>query len=531
MIISFNEKFKLRTVLFLITICMLMLLCIIRIMSICSNSKTADNTKNSVVVELCESRGEILDCNGKKLTSCTEKYANIFLPCEQAVIKFAKEANDSEKEPGLKKLKNNNVAILVRDYKIDCFGVYCYKIYDRYENLYGLEHLIGYYDSTKHGIVGLEKSFDSLLYSKNYESVSFTTNARGEFLLGETPEYHKEINSNALYLTVDRDIQSVCLKAAEDIKKGAVVVVEAENGKIRGIVSKPSYSIKKLDSYIKRSDSPLINRALTAFSVGSVYKPLIAAGLLENGKGGYNCNCAGYSTIDGIRFNCNNHSGHGSMNLKNAIARSCNTYFYNAARQVPPTVFTGLASCFCFGRSLEPAKGIFSEPGSVPSAKSLNSASAVANYAIGQGNILLSPLVMSNLYCSIVNEGFYYSPTLVEGVYENNKFQKAEKGAKSAVLSKATAAVLEEYLIYTVENGTGKEAMPEKYGAGGKTATAQTGQLSENGEKLNTWFCGFFPAEKPKYVVIVLTEEGISGSKDSAPIFKKIADGINSLKK
>ena len=75
------------------------------------------------------------------------------------------------------------------------------------------------------------------------------------------------------------------------------------------------------------------------------------------------------------------------------------------------------------------------------------------------------------------------------------------------------------------------EAMPEKYGAGGKTATAQTGQLSENGEKLNTWFCGFFPAEKPKYVVIVLTEEGISGSKDSAPIFKKIADGINSLKK
>jgi len=83
--------------------------------------------------------------------------------------------------------------------------------------------------------------------------------------------------------------------------------------------------------------------------------------------------------------------------------------------------------------------------------------------------------------------------------------------------------------VNAVSNGTGKNALPQEGGAGGKTATAQTGRYDNKKEILNAWFCGFFPEKEPKYSVVVLAEDADSGSANSAPIFKKIADEINKI--
>ncbi|MBR6736250.1 MAG: stage V sporulation protein D, partial [Oscillospiraceae bacterium] len=98
------------------------------------------------------------------------------------------------------------------------------------------------------------------------------------------------------------------------------------------------------------------------------------------------------------------------------------------------------------------------------------------------------------------------------------------------VFSAGSASTVREMMISVVKNGSGKEAAPQKGGAGGKTASAQTGQYDENGaEIVHAWFAGFYPENEPRYTIVVFVEGGDSGSEAACPVFKKIADGICEL--
>ena len=93
-----------------------------------------------------------------------------------------------------------------------------------------------------------------------------------------------------------------------------------------------------------------------------------------------------------------------------------------------------------------------------------------------------------------------------------------------------SCASVKKMMVNVVENRSGKNAKPEKGSAGGKTASAQTGQFDKNGnEIIHAWFIGFYPAENPEYAVAVLAEGMDSGGDHAAPIFKKICDGIEML--
>ena len=84
-------------------------------------------------------------------------------------------------------------------------------------------------------------------------------------------------------------------------------------------------------------------------------------------------------------------------------------------------------------------------------------------------------------------------------------------------------------MVSTVENGTGKSARPEAGGAGGKTASAETGMREDGEQVVHGWFAGFYPAEQPQYAIVVLVENGRSGSQSAAPVFRQIADEIAGL--
>ncbi len=527
---NFLSVFKIRIAFCIIGICSLMFLCIVRIIAICGDERVASSQANTVTLEIENTRGVIFDCNGNQLTEIKESYAVVFLPCDQALVRFVQLTSGEERKLGLTRLRNKKPAIIKREKSIKGIGIFSYKIYDRHLADLSLEHLVGYTDGTNNGVAGLEKTYNHILTPKKGTQVSFAVTAGGDFLIGSEPEITSQKTTGSLRLTVDKNIQTICSNAAKKLQKGAILVTEVKTGKIKAMVSRPGFDIDNISASVSDEDSPFLNRALSAYSVGSVFKPLIAASLLETGLGGFCHKCGGYSDILGIRFYCNNRKGHGNLSLKQALSQSCNTYFYNGAAKVSPAVLYDLAVSFGFSNKIELANGICADAGSLTTLEQLvRSKAAIANFAIGQGNIALSPLVLCNLYSAIANEGVYYTPTIIEEYVNDNKTVLAEGGAKNTVLNKQTANILKEYLISAVENGTGKAAKPKNMRAGGKTATAQTGQYSGNVEKLNAWFCGFFPADEPKYVVVVLAEGARAGGADCGPIFKEVAEKISEI--
>ena len=96
-------------------------------------------------------------------------------------------------------------------------------------------------------------------------------------------------------------------------------------------------------------------------------------------------------------------------------------------------------------------------------------------------------------------------------------------------MKESTAQLLREYLSSVIEEGTGTSAKPQTVSAAGKTATAQTGKFLNGVEICEGWFCGFFPADKPKYTVIVFSENTAEQTESCGEVFAKIADGITEL--
>ena len=136
---------------------------------------------------------------------------------------------------------------------------------------------------------------------------------------------------------------------------------------------------------------------------------------------------------------------------------------------------------------------------------------------------------MLTLYSAITNGGNYYIPSIVEGTVKDGKITKYDIGSPTKVMNEKTAQILKDCLKSVVEEGTGVLAKPKTVSAAGKTATAQTGKFENGSEICSTWFCGFFPFEKPKYTVIVFCENSQKQTKPCAEIFAQIADKITSL--
>jgi len=101
------------------------------------------------------------------------------------------------------------------------------------------------------------------------------------------------------------------------------------------------------------------------------------------------------------------------------------------------------------------------------------------------------------------------------------------KPAKQQVMKVETSRALQSLLTEVVETGTGKTAAINESTVAGKTATSQTGRMDEHGKEiLNTWFAGYFPADHPKWAIVVLGEEGASGAQSAAPVFREICEGV-----
>lgn len=156
---------------------------------------------------------------------------------------------------------------------------------------------------------------------------------------------------------------------------------------------------------------------------------------------------------------------------------------------------------------------------------------AMGNAAIGQKGVMLSPLQICSLVASIADDGCWRSPQLVKYFVDGKgKRTVITPEPKQRLFSRETSKNMRILMESVINEGTGKNAAMLEMPVAGKTGTSQSGRISIDGEEiLDTWFAGYFPANNPRWAIVVLVEQGKSGAEDAAPVFKEISQGMLNL--
>ncbi len=528
----YKKSFALRAVVCFFIIMALMLSCVLRVFTVTTKNYNQIQTKQSrYVIEVSKLRGTIYDCNMVPITNSDKQIVAAVTPNSKAIRMISGVLNDDALYSALETLKNNMPVVCNVDKDIICEGIATTTVYKRYGNNYVARHILGYTDATGHGVSGIELAYDDVLYSNKKVTAVFTGNGKGNVLKGIAPEFENDVSQtlNGVVTTLDINIQNIVENAGSKLNSGCIVVSEVGSNKIKAMVSEPQFDIQNISNFLNAPNSPMLNRALCCFNVGSVFKPCVAATALENGCSNFSFNCTGATKIIDRMFRCHNLSGHGNMVLKTALAQSCNCFFYNLAINLGRESIYKTAAKLSLASKIKLADNIYTAVGVLPKTDSLKNDGALANLSIGQGNLMASPVAMLNLYQAIADNGCYYMPSVVEKVLKDGKQINYDIGSKTQVMSDDTATKLRDYLQEVITDGTGTDAQPTRTSAAGKTATAQTGRYYQNGQEItNSWFCGFFPADEPQYVIIVLSDTKTSVS--TASIFAEIADKIAEYK-
>lgn len=413
------------------------------------------------------------------------------------------------------------------------------------------------------GKTGVERTYESFLKGEKGEQ-KLEVNASGDPL--KILSTKDPIPGHNLVLTIDKDIQEVTEKALVDAisvahkqkypnaDAGAAVVVDPKTGEILAMASYPTYDPRLFVGGIsskdwkrvtsKESNYPLNNRAITcSYPPGSTFKVVTAiagfAGKLVGPKDRFHCSGKWIGMGKKWAKYCWRRSGHGYVNLDPAVVQSCDVYFYEIGYRLYKSGQEQLqewARKFGIG-ALTEIDLPFETSGRVPDKewkKQWNKNNPeyqtwmpgdTVNLAIGQGDLLTTPLQMANIYSVIANGGTLYRPTVAEKLLTSegrtsHKFQP--KPLRDLELDPVMVETLKQDLEQVCQRGTAAGAFsgfPKR--VAGKTGTSQV-----RGKDDFAWFACYAPAEDPQYVVVVMVEEGGHGGSVAAPAARQILSRI-----
>lgn len=521
---------------FMMTLSLMVMVARIYYLGAAPELSSAADMQSSYALELGRSRGIFYDINMQRLTDTTKVNALAVMPTQEAAGALMAAAPFAERPRLAEQLRGMTPFVMRTSAPVYAKGVENFTLTQRYADDQIAAHLIGYTQEGSGGVAGLEQALnDKLTEQGGRLMLRCFTDALRRPMEGHPPEFSDQGYSSGagVVLTLDADIQRIAENAARSIEKGCVVVMEVQTGDLKAMVSRPNYNPNRVADYLTSPAAPLINRALYDYAVGSSFKMLVVATALEQGiPSGYTYDCQGYVEIEGQRFHCHNRSGHGVLDMWGALQRSCNPYFVNLAQKCGPQTLVFKAQQIGFGAPVVLAEGYQSRPGVLPTPQSLSLPGQAANFSFGQGNFSATPLHVAAMVATLAGGGRTVSPRLVVGYTDDGQSvsEYLPVYATSRLVSPEVAGRVKDMLVAVVNHGSGRAAMPQQGGAGGKTASAQTGIYDEEGEEIiHAWFAGFFPADRPRYVVVVLNEGGDSGTDNACPIFKEIADQTNAL--
>jgi len=495
--------------------------------------KPVSASHGSFTLEMINDRAYIYDCRFIPLTNSTPRYSAAVLPLPDNLPLLEQYYPSSDLSRLLADRKPILLPIDTAD--TDLRGVQVYRGKNRYSENQPAVHVIGSLgDGMTVGESGIEKALDQYLtQNSTVIKARYRADALGRAFDDGAPETLtlNPDNPAGAVLTIDLRLQNIAENALKKLNCGAVVIMDVRSGDLKAVASYPEFDPNDLSASLDAELSPFLNRAFSAYSVGSTFKLVTAAAALESGiPVTFEHTCCGSITVGDVKFNCQYLSGHGSLEMERALAVSCNPYFISLGSEVGGDKIAELASLIGFGCADTLWENYSTAPGNLPSNRTLALPAGTANFAFGQGELLATPLQICKLICVIANGGFTVAPRLIDGFTEDGitLCDTAPRYSPNRVISAETAETLRQYMINAVENGSGRNAAPEHLGAGGKTASAQTGQYIDGDEKIEGWFAGFYPADEPQFAIVVLAEGAGSGAVAAAPVFKEIADGIYS---
>jgi len=384
------------------------------------------------------------------------------------------------------------------------------------------------------GKKGIEKSLDAYLRGrKGYKFLKVDAlgrtieEIRTEKVQPPTPGYD-------LYLTIDARLQEYADSLLGD-RVGAIVAIDTRNGEVITMVSKPNYDLNwfsetvdadRWKKLIADTLHPLYDRSCqSSYPPGSTYKLITAIAALNEGiiTPNWTVFDPGYFRIGRKILRCWKPDGHGKQNLYQAIKNSCNVYFYKLGLKIGIDLWEKYSKLFLFGQKT----GIelnSENPGLVPSRDYYNrvygegkwTRGMLANLAIGQGELLVTPLQMARFTMMIANYGEYYQPHLTYRLVDKLTNRIEEVSAPKQKIEGVSREVYEAVrkgMRQVVSGGTGWRAGIIGVAVAGKTGTAQ----NPHG-KSHAWFIGFAPYENPEIAIAVLVENGGAGGSVAAPI-------------
>lgn len=512
-------------------------------------------------------RGAITDRNGELLAGNATKFSvfarsNAVTDAEDAAQKLSAALNIPY-ETVLKKLTGKRASEVTVAKKTDkqaveklaelsLNGVYFSRDNDRtYPKCDFLSQVIGFTSSDNTGAAGIEKYYDSYLRGKDGE-ILYETDLVGLRLNGAAAAYKPAENGYNLRLTIDAGIQTAAETALGRVaqqyspKSAECIVLDPDTFEILAMACMPSYDLNN----VPRDDIPLLNAlsrnriVCDIYEPGSTFKVITSAANLEEWKKG---NKAAFSpthvfsssrtrTVDGTTVKCwSNHANgkHSCQTLADALNNSCNPCFTDMALALGKETFYDYLGAFGFGKTTGLDFGGEASGMLLPETAVRNC--DLARIGFGQ-TVAVSGIQLACAAASCVNGGYYYEPRLVKEIYASDGYvlQSNTPKLKSRTVSEETSRLLAGMLEGVVEKGSGKKTFIEGYRVGGKTGTAQKyedGRIAAG--KYVSSFVGFFPANAPKYLALVIIDEpqgAYYGSVVAAPCAKEIFSSIIELK-
>lgn len=483
-------------------------------------------------LKISDIRGDIYDCRNISLVNKSKKLIAAAIPGTETLSVLTPVVKDSKKRELYEKCSKNTPFTIEVTEKVRSPYVKIFEVPVRYSGITLAPHIVGYLSGDKKGACGVEKAFNDYLFGKEHDIyVTYGVDASGKILPGEKEftEDRSYFKSKGIVLNIDSKIQALAEEVANKyITRGAVIISEVPNCEIRACASFPGFTPQNVAEYLNDKNSPLLNRSLCAFNLGSIFKLVTSAAALEKGIGANTLyNCKGVYELEDAKFKCFNSKKHELINMEQALAHSCNGYFINLIRMMPNSAVLNMAKKLKLGESVTLAPEIYSKPGILPSEESLENIKTLANFAFGQGKLMATPIQITGLINAIASKGIYSNPKLIKGLTdESMKIVKNDivPLVKERVLYENTASILKSHMKASIEYGTSEKGKPENTTAAAKTSTAQTG-IIEDGKKIDqSWFAGFFPYENPKYSIVILSEAGAGGGESCGPVFKEIAE-------
>lgn len=378
------------------------------------------------------------------------------------------------------------------------------------------------------GQSGAEAVFESTLRGQwGGQQVEVDSAGRIIQILGDKPS----VSGQDVQLTIDIELQRAA-EAALGNRRGAIVVMDANNGEILAMASWPTYDPNIFTGPISQaqwaqlqgSNHPFLNRALRAFAPASTFKIVTTAAAID--LGGWDPNTVlptfPYLQVGGVRFGEWNHAGFGPLGFTGAMAWSSDTFFYQTARRMGGPPLIEMTRRFGFGRRTGIELAVEESAGLVPDddwkRETLGTSWVIGdaiNMSIGQGYLTSTPLQVANMFAVVANDGYLVRPHI------NRDNEEARLWREHVGLSDVTLDILHRGLRQVITGGTATALNVSHIPPfAGKTGTAEAPPgLS------HAWFGAYAPMENPEIVVVSFAEHsGGGGGRVAAPMVLQVLE-------